>query len=211
MSRKSILKRSNLNRNSNKKSVLFNETVTVGYTHHPDDYDRSVIATSELTIKDIEEILQMREEMHRETQKLIKKQQEIEAQIFLRREEESKRIQNYKYLQMQRRIEMEMRYQFEMQQSYQNVLNQQWALYNQNYYPQNINMYPSNQFTSSPYSQQQNYRQVSQSSNLFNTNSNLIQQNNYYSIPVNPYQKSFYNDRINNHHYNSMLVPPSVV
>lgn len=56
-----------------KKRVVFNEIVEVGYTHHPMDYDRSSISISQLTKNDILEILYLRRQYQEETQRIQQK------------------------------------------------------------------------------------------------------------------------------------------
>ena len=231
---KSILKRTTSKSNLKvQKHVVFKEMVSVGYTHHPENYDRSVIETSPLTKKDIEEILKMREEMHKETRRLVKKQCEIEMQILARREEESKRIASFKLAQLQKRMVKELRFQLEVQ-GFQNVVNQQpWALYQPNgYYPQATSM-PS---TPSVYAQpptsvqnsmsfslpmvQKSYPAFRPSSpvlpnQMFNTpnmmpNTLPQQTQSLYTFPVNPYQNYYYGEMMTPMGYN-MLVPESVM
>jgi hypothetical protein len=230
---KSILKRTTSKSNLKvQKHVVFKEMVSVGYTHHPDNYDRSVIETSHLTKKDIEEILKMREEMHRETQRLVKKQREIEMQIFARREEESKRIASFKLAQLQKRMAKELRFQMEVQ-GFQNVLNQPWALYQPNgYYPQATTMPSTPSVYTQPPSPVQNNMSFSlpmvQKSfpafrpsspvlpnQMFNTpnmmpNTLPPTPQSLYSYPVNPYQNYYYGEMMAPKGYN-MLVPESVM
>jgi len=217
---KSILKKTTSKINLKvQKHVVFNEMVSVGYTHHPDNYNRSVIETSPLTKKDIEEILKMREEMHKETQRLIKKQREIEMQIYARKEEESKRIANYKLAQLHNRLTLE------IQQGFQNA----WTLYPQNnYYPQATmtntpSLYaqpPSPIQTSMPYSlpmPQKSFPAFRPSSpvlpnQMFNSSMipNTLPPSPVYSFAVNPYQKYYYGEMMAPMSY-SMLVPESVI
>jgi len=221
---KSILKRITSNTSLKvQKHVVFNEMVSVGYTHHPDNYNRSVIETSPLTKKDIEEILKMREEMHKETQRLIKKQREIEMQILARREEESKRIASFKLAQLQKQMAKEF---------YQNVLNQQWALYQQqnNFFPQTTisntpAIYaqpPSPIQNNMPFSlpmAQKSFPAFRPSSpvlpnQMFNgpnmMPTSLPPSQPLYAFPVNPYQKYYYGEMMSPMSYN-MLVPESVI
>jgi len=211
---KGILKRTTSNSNLKvQKHVVFNEMVSVGYTHHPENYDRSVIETSQLTKKDIEEILKMREEMHKETQRLVKKQREIEMQIFARREEESKRIASFKLAQLQKRMA-----------NFQNVPNQPWALYPQNgYYPQVTTMSntpsiyapqpPSPVQSSMPFSLPMVQKFFPNP--MFNT-PNMMPNTlppttpSLYSYPVNPYQSYYYGEMMAPMGFN-MLIPESVM
>jgi len=225
---KSILKKSNSKTDlKNQKHVVFNEMVSVGYTHHTDNYDRSVIETSPLTKKDIEEVLKMREEMHKETQRLIKKQREIEMQILARREEESKRIASFKLAQLQKRMVNDLRFQMEIQQGFQNILNHQWGMYQPNaYYPQATTMSSTqHQFAPSPSPIQNNMPfnlpmnqksftpYGSTSPVMFNATNILptsLPSQPLFSFPVNPYQKYYYGEMMAPMSYN-MLVPESVV
>jgi len=229
---KSILKRVTSSNNLKvQKHVVFNEMVSVGYTHPPDNYDRSVIETSPLTKKDIEEILKMREEMHKETQRLIKKQREIEMQILARREEESKRIASFKMAQLQKRMAKELRYQLEIQ-CYQNALNQQWNMYQQNaFFPQPTTMAntspifaqpPSPVQSNMPFSlpmAQKSYPAFRPSSpvlpnQMFNAPNmvptSLPMSQPLYPYPVNPYQNYYYGEMMNTMS-NNMLIPESVI
>jgi len=229
---KSILKRTTSKVNLKvQKHVVFKEMVSVGYTHHPDNYDRSVIETSPLSKKDIEEILKMREEMHKETQRLVKKQREIEMQIFMRREEESKRIANFKLAQLQKRMSKELR--FQVQQGFQNVLNQPWALYPPNgYYPQATSMPNTPSVYAQPPSPIQNNMSfslpmVQKSYPTFRPSSPVLPNQMFnspnmmpntlpppsqslYSFPVNPYQNYYYGEMMAPMGYN-MLIPESVI
>ncbi|KAG4098496.1 hypothetical protein H8356DRAFT_938792 [Neocallimastix lanati (nom. inval.)] len=230
---KSILKRSISSSNLKvQKHVIFNEMVSVGYTHNPENYDRSVIETSKLSKKDIEEVLKMREEMHKETQRLIKKQREIEMQILARREEESKRIASFKLAQLQKSMAKELRYQLEIQQCYQNVLNQQWSLYQQNNFFQPTSTMPNTPtiFAQSPSSVQNVIRysipMAQKSFPAFRPSSPVLSNPMYnvtnimpttlptsqplYSVPVNPYQKYYYGEMMSPMSYN-MLIPESVI
>jgi hypothetical protein len=232
MSRSILKKESSKTNLKVQKHVIFNEMVSVGYTHHPDNYNRSVIETSPLTKKDIEEILKMREEMHKETQRLIKKQREIELQILARREEESKRIANFKLVQLQKRMAKELRLQLEIQQGYQNVINQQaWALYQPNgFYPQttmpNTPVFaqpPSPIQNSVPFSLPMGQKsfpafrppspvlpnQMFNSPNMMPT-SPISPNQPLYSFPVNPYQKYYYGEMVSPMNYN-ILIPESVM
>ncbi|ORX46433.1 hypothetical protein BCR36DRAFT_398863 [Piromyces finnis] len=229
---KSILKKSISKSNLKvQKHVSFNEMVSVGYTHHPDNYDRSVIETSTLTKKDIEEILKMREEMCKETQRLVKKQREIEMQILARREEESKRIASFKLAQLQKRMSKELRFQMEVQ-GFQNVLNHPWAMCQppNGYYPPATTI-PSNPslYAQAPVQNnmafslpmvQKSYPAFRQSSpilpnQMFN-NPNLMPNplpqptQSLYSYPVNPYQNYYYGEMMTPMGYN-MLIPESVI
>jgi len=226
---KSILKKSTSKTDlKSQKHVVFNEMVSVGYTHHPDNYNRSVIETSPLTKKDIEEVLKMREEMHKETQRLIKKQREIEMQILARREEESKRIASFKLAQLQKRMVNDLRFQMEIQQGFQNILNQQWGMYQPNaYYPQTTTMTSTqSQFAPSPSPNmsfnvpmnQKSFTPYGTSSpvlpnQMFNATNVLptsFPSQPLFTFPVNPYQKYYYGEMMAPMSYN-MLVPESVV
>jgi len=220
---KSILKKTTSNIIMKvQKHVVFNEMVSVGYTHHKDNYNRSVIETSPLTKKDIEEILKMREEMRKETQRLIQKQHEIEIQILARKEEESKRIANFKLAQLQKQMAKEF---------YQNVINQQWALYQQrNFYPQTTTMATTPSVYAQPPSPVQNairyslpmtqkpfpaFRQSSPvlPNQMYNTPNMIptsLPNQPLYAFPINPYQKYYYGEMMSPMSYN-MLVPESVI
>jgi len=228
---KSILKKTTSNSNLKvQKHVVFNEMVSVGYTHHPDNYNRSVIETSPLTKKDIEEVLKMREEMHKETQRLVAKQCEIEMQILARREEESKRIASFKLAQLQKRMVNDLRFQMEIQQGFQSILNQQWGMYQPNtYYPQTTTMTTPSQFNQPPspiqshvpFSLPMNQKSFTSygssspilSNQMFNTPNVMptsLPNQPLYPFPVNPYQQYYYGEMMAPMSYN-MLVPESVI
>jgi len=65
---------------SMKKMVHFNEIVEVGYTHAPEEYDRTSIATSEITNEDIIEMINLRKQSRMETMEAIRQRAMEESQ-----------------------------------------------------------------------------------------------------------------------------------